>query len=119
MTEKIRKGLLGHLDIAIDDIARMEMNLLREDCDFPVCILQLYSKQIDDDAWQINLSTPCKIQVARQARIQRIGLTNQLAGKNDIAVIVNELDKDDDYDIYYLMDSNQGVNILEDQSKAE
>src|SRR5690625_2130887 len=151
MTEKIRKGLLGHLDIAIDDIARMEMNLLREDCDFPVCVLQksaldhnlawmarllkeqgilfaphgkttmspqLFSMQLDAGAWGITLATPFQIQVARQAGIQRIVLANQLIGKNAIAFIVNELNKDDDFDFYCLVDSIQGVNILEDQCKA-
>ncbi|HLR12860.1 MAG TPA: alanine racemase, partial [Burkholderiaceae bacterium] len=151
MTEKIRKGLLGYPDIATGDIGRMEMNLLREDCDFPVCILQksaldhnlawmarllkeqdilfaphgkttmspqLFSMQLDSGAWGITLATPCQIQVARRAGIQRIVLANQLVGKSAISFIVNELNQDDDFDFYCLVDSVQGVNLLEDKCKA-
>lgn len=151
MTTRIRKGLLSYPDIEIDEIARLEMNLLREDCDFPVCVLQksaldhnlawmarllkeqdilfaphgkttmspqLFSMQLDAGAWGVTLATPYQIQVARRAGIQRIVLANQLVGKSAIAFIVNELNQDEDFDFYCLVDSVLGVNILEEQCKA-
>lgn len=150
MTEQIRKGLLGYPGIAIDEIGKQGMNLLHEDCDFPVCVLQksalehnlawmarllkdqdilfaphgktsmspqLFAMQLEAGAWGITLATPYQIQVARQAGIQRIVLANQLVGKNAISFIVNELNTDDDFDFYCLVDSVHGVNILEEKCR--
>lgn len=146
MTERIRKGLLSYPDTTIDEIGHLGINLLREDCDFPVCVLkqsaldhnltwmarllkeqdilfaphgktsmspQLFSMQLDSGAWGITLATPYQIQVARRAGIKRIILANQLVGRNAISFIVDELNQDDDFDFYCLVDSVQGVDILE------
>ncbi|MEO3427431.1 amino acid deaminase [Pelagibius sp. CAU 1746] len=73
---------------------------------------QLFHRQLRDGAWGITLATIQQVQAARRFGIGRILLANQLVGKQAIRYVLDELEKDPDFDFYCLVDSVEGVESL-------
>lgn len=74
---------------------------------------QLFEQQLADGAWGITLATASQVMVARRFGIPRILLANELVGAASIRAIVEELERDPDFDFYCLVDSVEGVQILD------
>lgn len=73
---------------------------------------ELFDLQLADGAWGITLATCHQIQVARTFGIQRILLANELVGKQAIAYVLSELQRDPDFDFYCLVDDIGHVRHL-------
>jgi D-serine dehydratase len=74
---------------------------------------QLFRKQLDDGCWGITLSTQHQVQVARHYGVSRIFLANQILDPGFLSFIAQEQVKDPDFDFYLLVDSIEGVELLE------
>jgi len=66
---------------------------------------QLFKQQLDHGAWGITAATINQVQTYRYYGVQRILQANQLIGKQNIRYIVEELNKDERFDFYTLVDS--------------
>jgi D-serine dehydratase len=73
---------------------------------------QLFRRQLQDGAWGITLATIQQVQVARKFGIQRIFLANQLVGRQAIRFVLDEMERDPNFDFYCIADSVEGVEIL-------
>lgn len=73
---------------------------------------QLFKIQMEQGAWGLTLANSFQVKVARQYGIQRIFLANQLVGKQNIAIILEELDKDSEFDFYCLVDDISNIDEL-------
>ena len=73
---------------------------------------QLFKLQLDDGAWGITAATVSQIQVYRDFGCTRIIMANQLVGKQNIRYILDELQRDETFDFYCLVDSVAGVEML-------
>ncbi|WP_340108859.1 hypothetical protein [Pikeienuella sp. HZG-20] len=74
---------------------------------------QLFRKQLADGCWGITLSTQHHVQVARHYGVSRIFLANQILDPGFLGYISREQAKDPDFDFYFLLDSLEGVELLE------
>lgn len=75
---------------------------------------EIFRMQIADGAWAITLSTLQQIRVARHFGVNRIFMANVLADPSDIRAIYAELERDDDFDFYCLIDSVAALVALVD-----
>ncbi|MFO0904492.1 MAG: amino acid deaminase [Pirellulales bacterium] len=75
---------------------------------------QLFQRQLADGAWGITLATIQQVRVAREFGVQRILLANQLLGRPAIEWISQELDRDERFEFFCLVDSLEGVRALAD-----
>ena len=73
---------------------------------------ELFHRQLDDGAWGITLSNAAQLHVARAYGVQRVLLANQLVGKQAIRYVLDELERDPDFDFYCLVDSIDLVDLL-------
>jgi len=74
---------------------------------------QLLDMQLHAGAWGITAATVAHVQVYRRFGARRILLANQLLGSASIRYIVDELNRDPDFDFYCLVDSPRSVEILQ------
>jgi D-serine dehydratase len=77
----------------------------------------LFHRQLDDGAWGITLSNAAQLHVARAYGIHRVLLANQLVGKQAIRYVLDELQRDPDFDFYCLVDSVELVEILATEAR--
>ncbi len=66
---------------------------------------QLFRQQIDDGAWAMTVATVQQLHICRQSGIARVVLANQLIGKQAIAYVLDEIQRDPAFDFYCLVDS--------------
>ena len=74
---------------------------------------QLYQRQEQAGAWGVTVATVSQVQVYREHGAKRIILANELVGPCEIDYILKELNRDADFDFYCLVDSREGVEMLE------
>lgn len=74
---------------------------------------QLLDMQLSAGAWGITAATAAHVQVYRRFGARRILLANQLLGSASIRYIIDELNRDPDFDFYCLVDSPPSVEILQ------
>ncbi|MBI4539100.1 MAG: amino acid deaminase [Gemmatimonadetes bacterium] len=79
---------------------------------------QLFRRQIDDGAWGITVATVHQVQVCREFGFSRVLMANQLIGRQAIRYILDEIDRDADFDFYCLVDSPEGVHMLAQAARA-
>ncbi|HEV2129647.1 MAG TPA: alanine racemase, partial [Longimicrobiaceae bacterium] len=73
---------------------------------------QLFRRQLDDGAWGITVATVHQLQVCRRFGVQRVILANQLIGREAIRYVLDELQRDLEFDFYCLVDSIESVHML-------
>ena len=73
---------------------------------------QLAELQLQSGAWAITAGNVSQVQVFRQFGVQRIILANQLVGKQNVRFIVEELNSDNDFEFFCLVDSLDSVRHL-------
>ncbi|MFM8250416.1 MAG: hypothetical protein ACKOBW_02335, partial [Planctomycetota bacterium] len=73
---------------------------------------QLFARQLADGAWGITLATMQQVRVAREFGVSRILLANQLVCPVSIRYILAELQRDEQFEFYCLVDSVVGVELL-------
>ena len=79
---------------------------------------QLFRRQLEAGAWGITAATVSQVRIYRQHDIGRILLANQLIGRQSILYILEEIDRDPDFDFYCLVDSDAALDILETALEA-
>lgn len=73
---------------------------------------QLFEMQLSAGAWAITAGTMNQVQVYRSFGIERILLANQLLGPQHVEYAVRELNRDQGFDFYSMVDSVDGVILL-------
>jgi len=73
---------------------------------------QLFRAQLDDGAWGITCATISQLQVLRRFGVRRVMIANQVVGKANIAFLVDEMVRDEDFEPYVFVDSAAGVRLL-------
>jgi D-serine dehydratase len=73
---------------------------------------QLIDLQLSSGSWGITAATVNQVQVFRQFGVSRIVLANQLVGRQNVRYVVEEINKDSNFDFYCLVDSVEGVRHL-------
>ncbi len=73
---------------------------------------QLFARQIRDGAWGITIGSIEQMQVARRYGFPRIILANQPVGARSQRYLVEELQRDPDFDFYCFVDSVELVEQL-------
>jgi D-serine dehydratase len=73
---------------------------------------QLFAMQLEAGAWGITAATVNQVQVYRRFGIQRVLLANQLVGPQHIKFIIQELNRDREFDFYCIVDSVESVEHL-------
>ena len=79
---------------------------------------QLFDRQLADGAWGITAATATQVRTCRQFGVQRILLANQLVGRANIDMVFDELQADDTFDFYLLVDSLAGLESLQAALRA-
>jgi D-serine dehydratase len=74
---------------------------------------QLFERQLRAGAWGITAATACHVRTYRQFGIERILLANQLIGRANIDLVLDELQADPSLDFYCLVDSESGLRELQ------
>lgn len=74
---------------------------------------QLFRRQLADGCWGITLSTQHHVQVARHYGVGRVFLANQILDPGFLSYIAAEQIADPDFDFYFLVDSVEGVEMLD------
>ncbi|HEY6126811.1 MAG TPA: amino acid deaminase [Candidatus Acidoferrum sp.] len=73
---------------------------------------QLANLQLSSGAWAITVATVNQLQVFRQFGVHKILLANQLVGRQNVRYIVEELNSDDKFNFFCLVDSAENVAYL-------
>ncbi|HEY6567848.1 MAG TPA: amino acid deaminase [Actinomycetota bacterium] len=134
LVEPFELGRIGSLDLSIDDIplpvmvlrgSALEHNLalMAELCrDRGVALAphgkttmapQLWERQLAAGAWGMTAATVAQARVMREVGVRRIVLANQLTDAPSIRWVASQL-ADPDLTFLTLVDSTQGVGLLEE-----
>jgi len=73
---------------------------------------QIFERQLRAGAWAITVATASQAKVASHFGVNRILMANQLVGKANIALVVNEINPNPDLEFYCIVDSIEGINHL-------
>lgn len=79
---------------------------------------ELFRLQEADGAWGFTAATPSHVRSYREFGVRRVFLANQLIGQGAIEWIVDMLAQDAGFDFYCLVDSPEGVRLLESVCEA-
>ncbi|MEL6963132.1 MAG: amino acid deaminase [Pseudomonadota bacterium] len=79
---------------------------------------QLFARQIADGAFGITVATVQQMQVCRRFGVKRVLMANQLVGRQAIREVLSALEADPEFDFYCLVDSADGVRLLEREVRA-
>lgn len=79
---------------------------------------QLFKRQLDAGAWGISAATMTQVFAMRSFGISRILLANQLVEPHQIAWLATELNRDQTFSFHCLVDSVEGVALLEQHLRA-
>jgi D-serine dehydratase len=73
---------------------------------------ELLARQLAGGAWGITAATPHQLRTMRAFGIRRILYANQLVGRAALRYVMDELNRDLDFDFYCLVDSVASVELL-------
>jgi len=73
---------------------------------------ELFALQKDAGVWGMTAATAHHVRVYRQWGVTRILLANQLVSPGDIALVLDELEKDPGFEFFCLVDSIEGADRL-------
>lgn len=79
---------------------------------------QLYAEQLKAGAWAITIANLPQLQVCRAFGIPRVLWANEPSTDYEIRYIAEQLRKDEDFDLYVLVDSLEGVERLASGMRA-
>ncbi|MDH3662778.1 MAG: amino acid deaminase [Alphaproteobacteria bacterium] len=79
---------------------------------------QLFARQLDDGAFGITVATVQQMRVCRRFGVKRVLMANQLVGRQAIREVLLALKADPDFDFYCLVDSVDGVHLLDQEVRA-
>lgn len=79
---------------------------------------QLFHRQLADGAWGITIATVNQLRICRAHGIDRIVMANQLVDRSAIRYVLDELDRNETFDFYCLVDSLAGVERLAGMAAA-
>ena len=74
---------------------------------------QIFKRQLDAGAWGITAATPSQVHTFRAFGVSRILLANQLVEPPALRWVASELSSDPSFDFYCLVDSKDGVSLME------
>jgi D-serine dehydratase len=75
---------------------------------------QLFQRQLDAGSWGITAATASHVRTYRRFGVQRVLMANQLVGRGNIEIVLDELAADPGFDFYCLVDSMEGLAQLRD-----
>lgn len=78
----------------------------------------LIARQSAHGAWGITLATASQVRIARHFGAWRILLATQLCDRASIAYLTHELEADAGFDLVTLVDSTEGVGLLDEERRA-
>jgi D-serine dehydratase len=73
---------------------------------------QLFARQLADGAWGLTCANVAQLQVYRAFGVERVLFANQLVGRGAIDYVLDEIDRDPNFDFYGFVDSLDGVSQL-------
>ena len=73
---------------------------------------QLFDRQLREGCWGLTLATATQVRACRSFGVRRILLANQLVGRADIAIVLDELRRDPGFELIVLVDSQAGLSLL-------
>lgn len=79
---------------------------------------QLFARQLADGATGITVATVQQMRVCRRFGVPRVLMANQLVGRQAIREVLQTLEADNDFDFLCLIDSVDGVHLLEREIEA-
>lgn len=79
---------------------------------------ELFARQLEQGAWGITVATVQQLRVARGLGIERAILANQLVGRQSIAYVLDELERDPGFEFHCLVDSVAGADMLASAVRA-
>lgn len=74
---------------------------------------QLFRRQLEAGAWGLTAATASHVRTYRRFGVPRILMANQLVGRTNIELVLDELDADPAFDFYCLVDSMASLEHLE------
>ncbi len=78
---------------------------------------QLFEMQLQDGAWGMTCATVEQLHVYRSVGVQRVLMANQLVGAANIEYVVAELNRDERFEFYCVVDSVEGIRHLVTEAK--
>ncbi|MCC6870151.1 MAG: amino acid deaminase [Burkholderiales bacterium] len=79
---------------------------------------ELYARQLAAGAWGITVATAQQLRVCREMGVGRVLLANQLVGRQAIAYVLDEIERDPAFEFFCLVDSIVGVDRLVAAARA-
>ncbi len=75
---------------------------------------QLFDRQLAAGAWGMTAATASHVRTYRRFGVSRIILANQLVGRSNIELVLDELEADGSLELYLLVDSLACLRLLEE-----
>jgi D-serine dehydratase len=75
---------------------------------------QLFARQFEHGAWGMTAATPSQVSVMRRYGVSRIILANEIADREALRWIANELAADETFEFFCLVDSAETVRRMDD-----
>ena len=79
---------------------------------------QLFARQLEDGAFGITVATVQQMRVCRHFGVRRVLMANQLVGRQAIREVLSAVTADPGFDFYCLVDSVDGVHLLDQEIRA-
>jgi D-serine dehydratase len=79
---------------------------------------ELFQRQREDGAWGLTLATMGQVRAARRHGVSRVYLANVVADGAEAAWAVDELRRDDSFEMLFLVDSEDSVALLAAAARA-
>ena len=73
---------------------------------------QLFDQQLRAGCWGITAATATHLRIYRRFGVPRVILANQLIGRANVEIVLDELEADPGFDCYLLIDSIEGLELL-------
>ena len=80
---------------------------------------QLFDRQLRDGCWGITVATASQLRTCRHFGVPRIILANQLIGRTDLAIALDEVRQDKSFELFVLVDSEATLALLIEALRAE
>ena len=72
----------------------------------------IFARQLEAGAWAITVATIAQLQVCRTFNIPRVLIANEVIAEYDIRYLAEELRRDPHFEVYVLVDSLTGIELL-------
>lgn len=73
---------------------------------------QLFRTQLEDGAWALTAATANQVAVLRRFGVPRILIANQVVGRQNVASLFDELERDDGAELLVIVDSHASLDAL-------